>query len=397
MTNPLKIVKNEDFLICEYTPFTLNTSFIFDKISQDGSYTLKRTFSISNDEILEKKEEYIKFIVGEKEDCYYHLNNKVLGIEHNIFIHEDMKTNISSFIAHENISIMKKIDNIIDEDLYIGGESGNLPESVFEELIKKFPNKHELYLYSNMRIGVLIQDYLLTKKENHINYESYMSNKNRNTIIKKNKDIVIEKKIAENEYLKYQYIKEKLVKMLENEKFYLEKDWQKEIANILTLIFPMYQLVVDEVMIETDEGKKRPDFVFIDVNGNIDIAEIKKSYNIPIMTKTKYRNNYIASKELTGTLMQIEKYIYHLTRTAKKSEEIIKKKVFNQTQEAVDIYIRNPRGMIILGRSDKLNVEQLRDFEILRRKYKHVADIISYDDLVHRLDSLLKKFENETI
>ncbi|HGT1000053.1 TPA: Shedu immune nuclease family protein, partial [Enterococcus faecium] len=214
---------------------------------------------------------------------------------------------------------------------------------------------------------------------------------------KKNKDIVIEKKIAENEYLKYQYIKEKLVKMLENEKFYLEKDWQKEIANILTLIFPMYQLVVDEVMIETDEGKKRPDFVFIDVNGNIDIAEIKKSYNIPIMTKTKYRNNYIASKELTGTLMQIEKYIYHLTRTAKKSEEIIKKKVFNQTQEAFDIYIRNPRGMIILGRSDKLNVEQLRDFEILRRKYKHVADIISYDDLVHRLDSLLKKFENETI
>lgn len=397
MTNPLKIVKNEDFLICEYTPFTLNTSFIFDKISQDGSYTLKRTFSISNDEILEKKEEYIKFIVGEKEDCYYHLNNKVLGIEHNIFIHEDMKTNISSFIAHENISIMKKIDNIIDEDLYIGGESGNLPESVFEELIKKFPNKRELYLYSNMRIGVLIQDYLLTKKENHINYENYMSNKNRNTIIKKNKDIVIEKKIAENEYLKYQYIKEKLVKMLENEKFYLEKDWQKEIANILTLIFPMYQLVVDEVMIETDEGKKRPDFVFIDVNGNIDIAEIKKSYNIPIMTKTKYRNNYVASKELTGTLMQIEKYIYHLTRTAKKSEEIIKKKVFNQTQEAVDIYIRNPRGMIILGRSDKLNVEQLRDFEILRRKYKHVADIISYDDLVHRLDSLLKKFENETI
>lgn len=397
MTTPLKIVKNEDFLICEYTPFTLNTSFIFDKISQDGSYTLKRTFSISNDEILEKKEEYIKFIVGEKEDCYYHLNNKVLGIEHNIFIHEDMKTNISSFIAHENISIMKKIANIIDEDLYIGGENGNLPESVFEELIKKFPNKHELYLYSNMRIGVLIQDYLLTKKENHINYENYMSNKNRNTIIKKNKDIVIEKKIAENEYLKYQYIKEKLIKMLENEKFYLEKDWQKEIANILTLIFPMYQLVVDEVMIETDEGKKRPDFVFIDVNGNIDVAEIKKSYNIPIMTKTKYRNNYIASKELTGTLMQIEKYIYHLTRTAKKSEEIIKKKVFNQTQEAVDIYIRNPRGMIILGRSDKLNVEQLRDFEILRRKYKHVAEIISYDDLVHRLDSLLKKFENETI
>lgn len=108
MTTPLKIVKNEDFLICEYTPFTLNTSFIFDKISQDGSYTLKRTFSISNDEILEKKEEYIKFIVGEKEDCYYHINNKVLGIEHNIFIHEDMKTNISSFIAHENISIMKK-------------------------------------------------------------------------------------------------------------------------------------------------------------------------------------------------------------------------------------------------------------------------------------------------
>nr|WP_277989393.1 Shedu immune nuclease family protein [Enterococcus sp. DIV1094] len=185
--------------------------------------------------------------------------------------------------------------------------------------------------------------------------------------------------------------------MLENETIYSEKDWQNEIAKILTLIFPMYQSVVEEPVIKTDEGDKRPDFIFIDVNGNIDIAEIKKSYNIPIMTKTQYRNNYYASKELTGTLMQIEKYIYHLCRTAKNSEKLIKNKIFNQTQEELDIYIRNPRGIIILGRSNKLNADQLRDFEILRRKYKHIADIISYDDLVHRLDSLLKKFEYKTI
>jgi len=397
VANGLKVTKNDEDLICEYTPYAENTSFIFEKINQDGSYTVKRTFTISNNEILEDKENSIEFEIGKKDGDYYHLNNKVLGIKHNIFIYEDMKTDISYFVAHENISIMKKIDDILDEDLYIGGKNGNLPGNIFEELIKKFPNKHELYLYSHMRIGVLIQDYLLTKKENHIVYENYMSKKNKNTFITDHKDIITEKEIAENEYLKYLYIKNKLIKMLENETIYSEKDWQNEIAKILTLIFPLYQSVVEEPVIKTDEGDKRPDFIFIDVNGNIDIAEIKKSYNIPIMTKTKYRNNYYASKELTGTLMQIEKYIYHLCRTAKNSEKLIKKKIFNQTQEELDIYIRNPRGIIILGRSNKLNADQIRDFEILRRKYKHIADIISYDDLVHRLDSLLKKFEYKTI
>lgn len=397
MANTLKIMKIDKDLICEYTPYAENTSFIFEKISQDGSYTVKRTFTISNNNILADKENSIEFKIGKKDGDYYHLNSNVLGIDHNIFIHEDIKTDVSSFVAHENISIMKKIDNIIDEDIYIGGKNGNLPENIFKELIKKFPNKHELYLYTNMRIGVLIQDYLLTKKENHIVYENYMSKKNKNTCITKHIDIITEKEIAENEYLKYLYIKNKLVTMLENEIIYSEKDWQNEIVKILTLIFPMYQSVIEEPVIKTDEGNKRPDFIFIDVNGNIDIAEIKKSYNIPIMTKTQYRNNYYASKELTGTLMQIEKYIYHLTRTAKNSERLIKNKIFDQTQEEVDIYVRNPRGIIILGRSNKLNADQLRDFEILRRKYKHIADIISYDDLIHRLDSILEKFEDKKL
>ena len=96
--------------------------------------------------------------------------------------------------------------------------------------------------------------------------------------------------------------------MLSEEELFSEKNWQNEIAKILTFVFSKYYTFIDEVTINTDEGNKRPDFIFIDTQGNIDAAEIKKPHNIPIISKNTYRKNYTPSKELTGTIMQMEKY-----------------------------------------------------------------------------------------
>ncbi|EIR8763021.1 DUF4263 domain-containing protein [Enterococcus faecalis] len=51
--------------------------------------------------------------------------------------------------------------------------------------------------------------------------------------------------------------------------------------------------------------------------------------------------------------------------------------------------------MLILGRSNELNENQIRDYEIIKRKYKNMIDVISYDDLINRLDMLLKHFKSE--
>ena len=46
-----------------------------------------------------------------------------------------------------------------------------------------------------------------------------------------------------------------------------------------------------------------------------------------------------------------------------------------------------------MGRSNLLNKHQKEDFEVIRRKYKNVIDIMSYDDLIHRLENIIEKFK----
>lgn len=48
--------------------------------------------------------------------------------------------------------------------------------------------------------------------------------------------------------------------------------------------------------------------------------------------------------------------------------------------------------MVIMGRSVNLSDEQKNDFEIIRRKYANIVDIITYDDLIYRLECLIRKF-----
>jgi hypothetical protein len=50
------------------------------------------------------------------------------------------------------------------------------------------------------------------------------------------------------------------------------------------------------------------------------------------------------------------------------------------------IRITNPSGIVIMGRDNNLTPAQRRDFEFVRRKYKSIVDIITYDDLLRRLE-----------
>ena len=55
------------------------------------------------------------------------------------------------------------------------------------------------------------------------------------------------------------------------------------------------------------------------------------------------------------------------------------------------IKIVNPRGVLIIGRDYEKN-EQKIDLEIVKRHYKNISDIITYDDLLRRLQILEKSF-----
>jgi hypothetical protein len=51
----------------------------------------------------------------------------------------------------------------------------------------------------------------------------------------------------------------------------------------------------------------------------------------------------------------------------------------------------NPKGLVIMGRDHNLSKEQRADFEIVKRKYKNVIDIITYDDLTRRLQVTIEQ------
>lgn len=90
-------------------------------------------------------------------------------------------------------------------------------------------------------------------------------------------------------------------------------------------------------------------------------------------------------RELSGTVMQLEKYIYFLNRWAKRGEKYLTEKYKDQLPKKFEIHITNPKGFIIMGRENNLAKAQKNDFEVVKRKYKNVIDIISYDDLLNRL------------
>ena len=127
------------------------------------------------------------------------------------------------------------------------------------------------------------------------------------------------------------------------------------------------------------------DFLLVDSYGHVDIVEIKKPFDNCIVSQTTYRDNHIPMRELTGTTMQMEKYIYHLGRSGRKNERKLSERYAAELPDGLHLKTVNPKGIIIMGRDSTLSGAQREDFEIIKRKYRNVIDILSYDDLLARL------------
>ena len=394
----LNFEKENNNLICSYTPEG-GAQYVLDRIYNKGECTIKYLFTIKEEHITNQEDplEGIDFSIGKKIKDYYLLDCDIFGFENKFYLHENLKIERNTFITHRNINILSKIDRLINSDVYIGGEETDaIPASDFSELISNFPNTSELNIYSHKQIERRLKNYLNFKKNYQNEYEKYMKKKHLRKCVPAEE--FKEMEIFENEFSKYEFLKTKMESMLKQEKDYpTERDWQNEIMKIVTLLFPKYIDRCEEVMLKTlKEGQKRPDIILIDGGGNVDIIEIKKPSEGQIMRKSKNRENFIPSLELFQAVMQTEKYIFHLTSESEKWEKKILAKFseLGKTQ-ITEINIRNPIGIIIMGRTNQLDEEQLRDFEIAKRKYKNIVDIISYDDLLNRLDNLLNHFKKK--
>jgi hypothetical protein len=255
-------------------------------------------------------------------------------------------------------------------------------------MVEGFPTPYEKKMYAEARMSAIMKNYLDTTRDSETRFQRYMNKK----ISRTGNDL--QKTFQESELLKYQTILGKMESMLSDELDYSEKAWQLEILQIVQLLYPKYIAVLPDVPIRDKAISDRIlDFLLVDTNGHIDIIEIKKPFENSIITRGKHRNNYIPLRELSGTIMQLEKYIFFLNRWGGEGEKYLSKKYRNQLPVDMEIKITNPAGIIIMGRENKLNLEQQLDFEVVKRKYKNVVDIITYDNLIHRLKTTIEQIQ----
>ena len=160
------------------------------------------------------------------------------------------------------------------------------------------------------------------------------------------------------------------------------------------LLINPYITILSDVEIKSpyanSSEKKKLDYLFIDSNGYVDIVEIKKPHDNELLYRSKERDNYVPIKHLSSAVMQTEKYIFYLTRWGERGEEELNKKHLDKIPSGLKIKIINPKGMIIMGRENSFKSEQKQDFEIIKRQYKNVIEIITYDDLIQRIKNQIE-------
>lgn len=380
-------------LILVYTPERGSEDIKKRLISEDG-VLIKKTFFVNQILLREVDDEFdyedtLRFCIGTVGERYTHLDSEVFRTKHSFYFANEIKLNYKMFIAQRDIAILRKIDEVIERDFYIGGDweaHNGISKEIFENLISKFPKTAELDKYAHMRIASVIKDYFPECDKYEEIYEKFIESKcnsfvpNTSTVSKFNIQIELEQ---------FTVAYQELNDMLDRYEAIDEKQWQEKIHNILQLLYPKYICCAREIKFYGGKNDKQPDFLLVDANGFIDILEIKKA---DVRVLTQYRNNYVAAREISGAVQQIEKYIFCLNSSYKAQEEVTKK-LTELLPHGIEVKFVNPQGILIAGRSNNFDREQLRDFELIKRQYKHVADIMTYDDLAQRLSNIIAALE----
>jgi len=390
--------KEKEFIVAKY--FLRDggdLDWLYHIIKSGRSQTFRKTFKFSEKELYVQipeeipfgYDEPVEFVFATIQGDYYKVAKTILTEKFDVYISTDIEITVDLFVAYDNTAIFKKIESLIDEDIFIGGSHpGRVPEDEFVQMINDFPNQYERSLYFDARVSTVLKNYFITTEDVPLKYQKYMNKKASVSGAK------LRKTFEDTELIKYETILEKLERMLATENTYSELQWQKEILDIILLLYPKYIRAFSGTSIKSDKiSGKFLDLLLLDANGNIDIIEIKKPFEDSIVTKGVYRNNHIPLRELSGTIMQIEKYIFYLNRWGDKGEKQLTAKYKESIPENMEIKIINPSAMIIMGRENNLSALQKRDFEVVKRKYKNIVDIITYDNLLERLKFTIEQIK----
>lgn len=380
-------------LLLRYEPgFGASEAYLERLVSSEGG-VIQRAFFVWRDISRPSDEEGVLiFCIGREAGAYTRLDPRVLMTDHTFYFSIAIPLRQDMFIAERGISILRKIDRVIDRDCYIGGDwedRGGISFETFRLLLSRFPSSYEMDRYADMRVSMVLKDYFSECDGYEQVYDRYIRRKEQNAgyfvPVKEPSEYNVRLQLEQ-----FSTARQKLAYLLENYKAVSESRWQAAVQDIILLLYPQYIYSAREVSVPgLGTHDKRPDFLLVDVNGFVDVLEIKKA---DVLLLTKYRDNYVPSRELSGAIQQVEKYLYCLN-ASDRARSAVCQRLGRALPDGVSARVTNPRGLLLLGRGDDLDEEQSQDLELIRRQYKHVADIMTYDDLLARLQNIIAALE----
>ena len=410
---------DQDGLILRYSSEMRGGNWIAEQLKTSGEVTISRVFTLERRDLMEQPlnedldidldvVEY-RFRFAKRDGEYYRIEGRVFGISNAVLLATSgVMLDRKLFVAERNVSIFRRLSEVIGtgKDIVVGGSrSGSIPVEVLQELLSKFPNSAELDRYANARVSNIIGEYFDGMKDFRAQYETYLSR--RKSVISAREVRPVE--LLESEIAKFLLIRDTISEWLGSSEGRTEKEWQQKILTFILLIFPKYVAVLENVKIEDHYSKPGTtcdrfiDFALVDANGNLDLIEIKRPFDDLLLSKTPYRDNFVPTKSLSGTIMQAEKYLLHLSKWGVVGEIKLTKRYGKRLPPGMKIQITSPKAILILGRDRKpdgssaLDQRQTFDLEVIKRKYANMMDIITYDDLLRRLDNTITSLKRRAV
>ncbi len=380
-----------------------DTNWVRERFERGDGLLVKGTFRLTPQDLVEDaadeaarasgdgeiqwvEDDRLVFAVAIADGEYFRFKPEVLGFETPVLLHRDAQPDWKWFSAERRVSILAVIESLGLERIVIGGPDPEaIPIPEYTRLLKQLPTPHELRRYVQARVGTVVRQYTEPSIDAEELLNAYVGR--RTTAIAPN----LEASFRQFDIAKYDFALQRLQSMLTNEAGPSEAQWQLEIVEIILLLNPRYIKAFTEVRLRDEDAStwRRIDILLVDASGNVDVIEIKKPMSKPIMLPTLYRDHHLPMRDLIGAMGQVTHYLRHLNRWGSTGENYLTELLGPQLPKGFRIRIINPSGIVIMGRSNTLSDAQRREFEVLRRDSKGVVDIVTYDDLLARLQAVL--------
>lgn len=366
-------------------PLDIKGTFHLTSADLAKGYTRPSPYKFDGDDL------EVGFVVGTAKGEYFVLKPSIVQVEVPVLVARNAMPTWKWFSAETKVSVLKLLADLRPTRIVIGGSANDaIPVAEYEKLIAQFPTPYELKRYVQSRLSIVFRELTDAKVDAEATLRKYVAKR----VTAKPQDLM--QPFRAMEITKYEFLHKKLESMLKDAEGYSERQWQEQILDIVRLLNPKYIAAFTSASIKDTltGGRRQVDILLVDANGNIDVIEIKKPFKARIVTETTYRDNHVPHRELAGTVTQIEKYLFHLTRWGTAGEDKLTDRYKQKLPTGLSIRIVNPCGLIIMGRDNDLTAQQKADFEVFRRQNKNVIDVVTYDDILRRLGRVLKQLKS---